>query len=480
VNNIKVRFAPSPTGPLHIGGARSALFNYLYAQNRQGSMVLRIEDTDLERSAAEYEQEIIDSLTWLGIRWQEGIDVGGGNGPYRQTERLDNYNGYVEKLIREGHAYHCFCTEEELEEERRLLMEKGQIVKYMGKCRELSEVERNAKREQGLVPTVRFKVEQNKTIVVNDLVRGKVVFNSDEIGDFIIVKSDGIPTYNFAVVLDDHDMNITHVIRAEEHLSNTPRQLMIYEALGFDVPEFAHISLILGSDRQKMSKRHGATSVVQYREKGYLPEAVFNFLALMGWSPEGEEEILSHDEIVRQFSLDRVAKNPAVFDLDKLNWLNAQYIKKQSIDNLGEMLQVFLQKSPHWDAVRTLDDVSFSVLIEALHDRLVCLSDVVEEIEPFFAFPVYDGEALEMLAQEETRQMLAAFLEHLPDQLDLDLARSFMKGFPKSVQLPGKKVYMPLRIALTGKRQGPELPFLFTVMGPKEVRRRIGGVRGKE
>ena len=476
MNNIKVRFAPSPTGPLHIGGARSALFNYLYAQNVQGSMVLRIEDTDLERSAVEYEKEIIDSLTWLGIGWQEGIDVGGDNGPYRQTERLDNYNVYVDRLINEGHAYHCFCTEEELEEERRLLLEKGQIVKYMGKCRGLSDAECEAKKAQGLVPTVRFKVEQNKTIVVNDLVRGKVAFNSEEIGDFIILKSDGIPTYNFAVVLDDHDMKISHVIRAEEHLSNTPRQLMIYEALGFDVPEFAYISLILGNDRQKMSKRHGATSVVQYREKGYLPEAVFNFLALLGWSPEGEEEILSHDEIIRQFSLGRVAKNPVVFDLDKLNWLNALYIKKQSVEDLGKMVRLFLEKSPYWDVVRSLDEGPFSVLIEALRDRLVCLSDVVEEIEPFFAPPVYDDEALEMLAQEETQQMLASFLEQLPEHLDLDEARSFMKGFPKSVQLPGKKVYMPLRIALTGKRHGPELPYIFAVMGSKELRRRISKV----
>ncbi len=476
MNKVKVRFAPSPTGPLHIGGARSALFNYLFARNQQGTLVLRIEDTDLERSSLESEREIVESLSWLGISWDEGIDVGGSNGPYRQTERLDTYHRYVDQLLRSGHAYHCFCTEEELAEERQVMLYKGQIVAYSGKCRHLTPEEREEKLSQGLLPTVRFRVPAGDNLVVNDLVRGAVSFDSSEIGDFIIVKSDGIPTYNFAVVIDDHDMKITHVIRAEEHLSNTPRQLLIYRALGFKTPEFAHISLILGSDRQKMSKRHGATSVMQYRQAGYLPEAVFNFLALLGWSPEGEQEILDQDEIIKQFSLQRVAKNPAVFDLEKLNWLNAQYIKRKPLKHLGEMLKPYLQTSPFWPRVEHLDEAVYEVLIEAIRDRLVCLGDVVREIEPFFADPRYDADTISQLEQPEVREMLRLFTERLPERFDLDQARIFMKGLPKALQLPAKRVYMPIRLSLTGNPHGPELPYLFVVMGIPEIRRRISAL----
>lgn len=439
-------------------------------------MLLRTEDTDLERSSLEYEREIVESLSWLGIDWDEGIDVGGDNGPYRQTERLDTYQRYVDQLLRSGQAYHCFCTEEELARERQALLEKGEIVAYSGKCRDLTPEERERKLRQGLVPTVRFRVTPGEEIVVNDLVRGTVTFDSSEIGDFIIVKSDGIPTYNFAVVVDDHEMGITHVIRAEEHLSNTPRQLLIYRALGFEIPEFAHISLILGKDRQKMSKRHGATSIIQYRESGYLPEAVFNFLALLGWSPEGEQEILGRDEIIRQFSLSRVAKNPAVFDLDKLNWLNAQHIKRKSMKELGEMLKPYLQSSPYWHNVEQMDQATYEVLVEAIRERIVCLVDAVKEVETFFAPPQYDADIISKLEPPEVKGMLQGLLEHIPDRLDLEQARIFMKGLPKALQLPAKQVYMPMRLALTGSPQGPELPYLLVVMGVPEVRRRIAGL----
>lgn len=436
-------------------------------------MLLRIEDTDLERSSLEYEREIIESLSWLGISWDEGIDIGGDNGPYRQTERLDTYHHYVDKLLRSGHAYHCFCTEEELAEERQAMLEKGEIVGYSGKCRDLTPEEREHLLSQGRLPTVRFRVPSGENLVVNDLVRGPVTFDSREIGDFIIVKSDGIPTYNFAVVIDDHEMQVTHVIRAEEHLSNTPRQMLIYQALGLPIPEFAHISLILGKDRQKMSKRHGATSVMQYREAGYLPEAVFNFLALLGWSPEGEQEILDRDEIIKQFSLQRVAKNPAVFDLEKLNWLNAQYIKRKPIKNLGEMLMPYLKASPFQERVENMEPEIYEILIEAVRDRMVCLSDVVNEVEPFFAKPRYDADTIHQLEQPEVREMLRSFAERLPDRFDLEEARAFMKDLPKAMQLPAKQVYMPIRLALTGSPHGPELPYLFVVMGVPEIRQRL-------
>ncbi|MCX5779381.1 MAG: glutamate--tRNA ligase, partial [Firmicutes bacterium] len=366
MNKCKVRFAPSPTGPLHIGGARSALFNYLFAGHLGGEMVVRVEDTDLERSRREYEDEIIESLRWLGIEWGEGITKGGENGPYRQTERLDIYQEYLLRLMDQGDAYYCFCSQEELEAERQEQAARGEMQRYSGKCCQLSELEVKQHFTAGIKPSIRFRVPEHQIYVVDDLVRGRVSFESDNSGDFIIAKSDGIPVYNFAVVIDDVLMGISHVIRAEEHLSNTPRQLMLYEALNFPRPEFAHISLILGSDRQKMSKRHGATSLIQYRDMGYLPEALFNFLALLGWSPEGEQEILSREEIIAQFTLARVAKSPAVFDIDKLNWVNQQYLKQKSTAELTLLLKPILDDSPYREEVDRLDEFRLGLLVEAV------------------------------------------------------------------------------------------------------------------
>jgi len=295
---VKVRFAPSPTGPFHIGGARSALFNWLYAHHMNGTFLVRIEDTDLKRSTKESEENIKDSLKWLGLNWDEGIDVGGDNGPYRQTERLDIYNAEVKKLIDEGKAYYCYCTEEELEESRKEQIAAGKTPVYDGHCEHLTQEQIDQYKAEGRKPVVRLKVRKDGVFAFDDMVRGHVEFQASGIGDFIIVKSDGIPVYNFAVVIDDAKMGITHVIRAEEHLSNTPRQLAIYEALGYEVPKFGHISLILGADHKKMSKRHGATSVTEYRNMGYLPQAMFNYLALLGWAPQGEQEIFSVDEAV--------------------------------------------------------------------------------------------------------------------------------------------------------------------------------------
>ncbi|HZK18911.1 MAG TPA: glutamate--tRNA ligase, partial [Clostridia bacterium] len=347
--SVRVRFAPSPTGPLHIGGARSALFNWLFARRYRGTFLLRIEDTDLERSNKQSEQNILSSLDWLGLDWDEGIEVGGPHGPYRQTERLDIYNDYVERLLASGYAYPCFCTGEELEKERQQQMAKGEMVRYSGKCRGLTEADRNRLEAEGRTPAIRFRVPGFGSVIVDDLVRGRVSFDCSEMGDYIIRKSDGVPTYNFAVVIDDATMEISHVIRGEEHLSNTPRQVLIYKALGLNMPEFAHVSLILGKDRSKMSKRHGATSIEQYKEKGYLPEALVNFLALLGWSPGGEEEVLTLEEIYGKFSLDRVAKNPAVFDLEKLDWLNGHYIRNISLDRITDLAIPFLQRAGYLD-----------------------------------------------------------------------------------------------------------------------------------
>lgn len=473
MSKIKVRFAPSPTGPLHIGGARSALFNYLFAAHYGGEMLMRIEDTDLARSRREYEDEIMESLHWLGLEWGEGVDIPGENGPYRQTERLDIYQKYTRQLLESGQAYYCFCTEEELEEERKTLLASGEMQKYSGKCRNLSNEEIEAKLQQGIKPAVRFQIPMHQEYIVEDLVRGRVSFASDDIGDFIIVKSDGIPTYNFAVVIDDVLMGISHVIRAEEHLSNTPRQLAIYDALKFKRPEFAHISLILGSDRQKMSKRHGATSLIQYRQMGYLPAALFNFLSLMGWSPEGEEEIMSPAEIIAAFTLDRVAKSPAVFDLDKLNWLNQQYIKKLESQELASMLKPYLQDSNWHEQIKELDDYRYELMVVAVRDHLVALSDIRQEAEVFLSDLAYEDEARQALAEEGVLPVLEAFRAGLAESMPADEVKAYLKRLTKELKLKPKYVFMPVRCALSGRTHGPDLPSMISFWGYNESLRRL-------
>jgi nondiscriminating glutamyl-tRNA synthetase len=474
----KVRFAPSPTGPLHIGGARSALFNYLLAQHDKGDFLVRIEDTDLERSKREYEGEILSSLKWLGLTWNEGIEVGGDNGPYRQTERLDIYQKYAEELLASGKAYYCFCSDEELEQERQEALAKGELVRYSGKCRSLTAAQIQEKLDAGEKPGIRLRVPAHQILVVNDKVRGKVNFDTETMGDFIIVKSDNIPTYNFAVVIDDVLMGVTHVIRAEEHLSNTPRQLLIYDALNLPRPEFAHISLILGSDRQKMSKRHGATSLMQYREMGYLPVALFNFLALLGWSPQGEKEIMTPEEIIQEFTLERVVKSPAVFDLDKLNYINQQHIKRLELEELKNMLRPYLEQGPFKENMAIITEAKFNILVEALRDRLICLTDINNHAEVFFMPAKIEEEAREVLQGEGVLDMLNMFKDKLEDFNSPEEIKKFIKTFIKEQNLKPKNVYMPLRCALTGQTHGPELPYLIFFWGQAETRQRLEKVIG--
>ncbi|MHB8157851.1 MAG: glutamate--tRNA ligase, partial [Desulfocucumaceae bacterium] len=423
MTEIRVRFAPSPTGPFHIGGARSALFNWLFARRHGGTFIVRIEDTDLERSTRESEENILASLRWLGLDWDEGIEAGGPHGPYRQTERLDLYTGCARQLLESGQAYYCYCSEEELAAERERLMAAGDLPRYTGRCRNLCEEEKSAMESQGRRPVIRFRVPAGETVVVNDLVRGEVSFECSGIGDFVIVKSDGIPTYNFAVVVDDHTMSISHVIRAEEHLSNTPRQVLIFQALCWDLPIFAHVSLILGKDRSKMSKRHGATSIEQYMNLGYLPEALVNFLALLGWSPQGEEEVLSLDQIKDQFSLDRVAKNPAVFDLDKLNWLNGQYIRHTPVEKLTSLAIPYLRQGGYIKKeinpeLRTWLEAVLSIVKDYINN----MSEVTDHVDMFFAETISpaDEEARYALADEHAPAVLSLLRDKLEAALSED------------------------------------------------------------
>lgn len=483
-NSVRVRFAPSPTGPLHIGGARSALFNWLIARKMGGQLIVRIEDTDLERSSRESEDNILEALKWIGITWDEGIAMGGEFGPYRQTERLDIYKEYTQKLLDVGAAYYCYCSEEEIEAEREALKAKGEMPRYMGKCRKLSPEDRAKNEAEGRKPVVRFRVPDNEFIVIDDLVRGKVTFESNGIGDYVIVKSDGIPTYNFAVVLDDALMNITHVIRGEEHLSNTPRQLLIYKALGLETPRFAHVSLILGKDRSKMSKRHGSTAVEQYQAKGYLPEALVNFLALLGWSPSGEEEIFTIEELIQQFSLDRVAKNPAVFDLDKLNWLNGYYIKHSPVERITELAIPYLQKAGYIGLEISLEEKEWiKKVVGAVQERLEYIEQIIDNVEIFFNDNIdfESEEAKGILKEEEIPRVMACFKEKLlaTDIINVENTKAILKTVTKELKLGGKKVYMPIRVALTGQTHGPELFDIIPILGRERTINRIESTIGK-
>lgn len=476
---IRVRFAPSPTGPLHIGGARSALFNYLWARRNEGTFIVRSEDTDLERSSRESEHNILQALRWLNIQWDEGIEVGGVHGPYRQTDRLGLYKEHTEKLLASGHAYYCYCSEEELEQERQALIAKGETPRYLGKCRSLSSEQRAAFELEGRKPVVRFRVPDGQAIHISDQVRGDVVFESDGIGDYVIVKSDGIPTYNFAVVIDDISMAITHVIRGEEHLSNTPRQVLIYEALGAPAPQFAHISLILNTDGGKMSKRDGDTAVIDYQQKGYLPEAIVNFIALLGWAPSGEEEFYTLDQLANLFSLDRVSKSPAVFDRHKLDYINTHYIKESSAERLAELALPYLEELgfPPYDQCSTEQQQWLVSFINAVSEKISYLAEVKGFIHYFNGDTPLEpeGEALEVLKGEQVPSVLALFKEKVQalELLSGETVKVLLKQMTKELKLGGKFVYMPVRVALTGQMHGPELYDIIPLLGLDNVLGRI-------
>lgn len=477
---VRVRFAPSPTGPLHIGGARSALFNWLFARHHGGTFIVRIEDTDLERSSRQSEENILNALRWLGLDWDEGVDVGGPYGPYRQTERLELYKKNADYLLDSGSAYLCYCTEEELAAERETLMAKGELPRYLGRCRCLDPDQRARLEAEGRQPVVRFRVPEDETVLVRDLVRGDVSFECSEIGDYIIIKSDGIPTYNFAVVVDDHDMAISHVIRAEEHLSNTPRQILLYDALGWETPEFAHVSLILGKDRSKMSKRHGATAIEQYKDRGYLPEALSNFLALLGWSPGIEEEVFSLDELKQQFTLERVAKSPAVFDLDKLNWLNGHYIRETDLERLTEMALPYLVKEGYISTPLSEEKYEWvKMMVASVRKHLSYMQEIAGHVKIFFDddVQVVEDEAREVMAGGQVRAVLQDLSKKVSvtvtDEIKEDEARELLKEVGRDLGLKGKHIFMPVRVALTGSTQGPDLNQVMAILGRGGIVRRL-------
>jgi nondiscriminating glutamyl-tRNA synthetase len=478
-NQVRVRYAPSPTGHLHIGNARTALFNYLYARNLGGKFIIRIEDTDQKRNIEGGEQSQLKYLKWLGIDWDESVDVGGEYGPYRQSERNDIYETYYSQLLEEGKAYKCYCTEQELEAEREAQIEKGENPQYSGKCRHLTAEQRAAYEAEGRLPSIRLQVPANKIYAFDDMVKGNVSFESDGIGDWVMVKKDGIPTYNFAVAIDDHLMEITHVLRGDDHISNTPKQLMVYEALGWDVPQFGHMTLIVNESRKKLSKRDESIIqfIEQYEELGYLPEALFNFIALLGWSPSGEEEIFTKEQFIEIFDANRLSKSPALFDKNKLTWMNNQYIKNTDLDRLVGISIPHLIKAGRLPEELTAEQTQWArQLIALFQEKMSYGAEIVPLTELFFQDEVtFEEEAREVLTGEQVPEVLKAFANEIEalTEFKAEEIKAAMKAVQKSTGQKGKNLFMPIRSKLTGQTHGPDLPEAISLLGKEKVLARL-------
>ncbi|MBI5665784.1 MAG: glutamate--tRNA ligase [Nitrospirae bacterium] len=460
-DKIRVRFAPSPTGHLHIGGARTALFNWLYARHNNGTFILRIEDTDTTRSTDEYIEAIIEGMKWLGLDWDEG--------PFRQTDRFDVYRNYADQLIKEGRAYYCYCSPEELEARRKESMAQGKSLKYNGKCRDLKGP------VPGIKPVVRFRMPVAGQTIVDDLIKGMVTFENEQLDDLIILRSDGTPTYNLTVVVDDVDMKITHVIRGDDHLNNTPKQIQLYNAFGYPVPKFAHLPMILGSDKARLSKRHGATSVMAYYDMGYLPEALVNYLVRLGWS-YGDQEVFTRDELVKYFSFENVGKAAAVFNPEKLLWLNSQYIINSSTDKLAELVIPFLEKNGVIEKGQGMDMAWLSKAVGTLKERSKTMVELANSLRYYIAEDVeYNEKAKEKFLTEKSRDLLAALKEALtavPEFSHHELEQVF-KSVVETHGVKLKDLAQPVRVAMTGGTESPGIFEVLEVLGKEKTVTRL-------
>lgn len=477
MSNVRVRIAPSPSGNLHVGTARTALFNYLYAKKVGGQFVLRIEDTDAERTSQAYIDNIFDSLKALGLNWDEGPDVGGPYGPYTQSERFDIYPKYVQELLDKGFAYECFCTPEELEAEKEEATKNKQAYVYSKKCENLTDEEKEKLRAEGRKPAIRFSVEKaqkafhdSPIIHFEDLVKGDLHQDTSLIGDFVIMKSNGSPTYNFAVVIDDMLMKISHIIRGEDHISNTFKQILIYEALGAEVPKFGHLGMILAPDRSKLSKRHGATAVSEFVEKGYLTDALINFVALLGWAPSDGVEIKTVDEIAKDFRIGEVSSSNSVFEYDKLNWMNGQYIKKLDTAELKERLKPFLSK---YD-LSELTDEQYTRMVEVTREPLTILSDITDAVPYFFGEDVVVDEEVQttVLDTETSQDVLKAFVEQGQDwdwtEENLHEKLEAFRAEFKEKGVKAKVTMWAIRGAVTGRTRGADMTAILAILGKEK------------
>jgi nondiscriminating glutamyl-tRNA synthetase len=468
--SIRVRFAPSPTGYLHIGGARTALFNWLFARHHKGIFILRIEDTDEVRSTDESVSGILDSMKWLGLDWDEGPTPDGkgmiGNyGPYFQMQRLDKYQAACEELIKKGMAYPCYCTPEEVEKMRELALLAKRPPKYDGRCRYLTAEERKTKEAEGRKKSVRFKTPQTDHTRFVDLVRGALDFENALLEDFVILKTSGVPTYNFACVVDDHHMAISHVIRGDDHLSNTPRQILVYEALGWNKPEFAHLAMILGSDGSRLSKRHGATSVTEYRDAGYLPKVLLNYLALLGWGTEDSQQIFTQNEMIEKFLLERCSKSPATFDPNKLLWMDGEYIRKTPADKLATMAKPFFKDQD----IAAIPPKIYEQAVALEHEKIKLLTDVpkLTDFLLWDEFEYREEAVTKVLRAEGAAAILEALSKRLAalDPFDVAGIEALCKTLAKDKGVKNGAIFHPLRVSVSGRTEGPSLWHMVEFLG---------------
>lgn len=478
MNGVRVRFAPSPTGSPHIGSIRTALYDWLFARHTGGKFILRIEDTDRSRYVPGSMEEILESLRWLGTLWDEGPEVGGPCGPYLQSERLDIYRDHARQLLDSGHAYYCFCTPERLEQMRLEQEARKQPTGYDRRCLSLSPQETARMLEEGVPAVIRFKVPQEGTTSFHDIVRGEISFENRLLDDFVIIKSDGYPTYQFANVVDDHLMGITHVIRGEEWISSTPKHILEYQAFGWEPPKFAHAPLILSPERTKLGKRHGAASALEYRDRGFLPEAVINFITLLGWSSGDENEILSVEELIEKFTLEGIVNHPVVFDIQKLEWMNGVYIRKADLDRLTKLCIPYLQRAGLLPATLTPDDLAYTRKVIALEqERLKVLSEITELADFFFVDePPYDQKGMDKwLRRENSEHLLRAVIKRLQDVPDWtrESIETAVRQAGDELGLSGGQVIHPVRMAVTGRMVGPGLFETMEVLGKERVLSRL-------
>ena len=479
---MRARFAPSPTGNLHLGTLRTALFNWLLARHNNGKLVLRIEDTDLNRSESQYESSIQEGLDWLGLTMDEGPNEGGDLGPYRQSERITAglYKQYADTLIEKKLAYYCFDTAEELDQERAEAQKKGIPYVYSRKALTLSDDEVQAKLAAGEPYTVRFKMPDESMLKFDDLIRGQIEFDLSLISDFVIMKSDGSASYNFAVVIDDMTMNVSHVVRGEDHISNTP-QIALFQALGATVPHFAHMPMILGPDKGKLSKRHGATNVIDYRDQGFLPEAMFNYLSLLGWSPPDEKEIMDRDEIVSLFSLDRVSKSGAVFDLRKLQWMNGQYIRKIDLNDYIGRVEPFIS-SENNTVLQSFASEKRQAILSSIRDNLNTLDQVNDYLKPYVMSETeFDTLQSEIQYNDDEKTVINLLKNVVSTISDTADSATFKDGIDTIFEETGfgmGKVFKPIRKAISALGSGPNLMDICAILGKERIEKRLERIKG--
>lgn len=488
MKEFRLRFAPSPTGYLHIGGLRTALYNYLYAKHNNGKFILRIEDTDQTRFVEGAIENLINSLEWAGVKYDEGVFIEdhkvvqrGEYGPYIQSERLNIYKEYVDELIENDHAYHCFCSKERLENLREEQKIKGLVPKYDGFCRNISVDEAKKRVDNGEEHVVRLKLPHNKDMKFNDIVRGDIVINTNDIDDQVLIKSDGFPTYHMAVVVDDHLMKITHIVRGEEWLPSTPKHIYLYEAFGWEKPIYVHLPTVLNKDRKKLSKRQGDVSVDDFKNKGYLPEGLINYLALVGWSPEDNEELLSVEEMIDKFSFERVSKTGGIFDKDKLDWVNGHYIRSSSIEKITELSIPYLIEQNYIDDKFAKENKQWlEILVDTVKESLSYVSEIVEKVKFIFDEEVVPNEegALELLKGEQVPELMEAIIKELNnvEEIDMEYAKTFMKKIQKSTGIKGKNLFMPTRVAITGSEHGPEMVNILYLLGKDKIIKRVSKI----